>query len=847
MTQRRKFLRAIYEIQNSFGVDFVGVSRTFSFGIKPNDSERARIEEWFDRVNAIKGNLYRVLFDDFKKSPSSYLGARFDYGRFKGKNLIKGVPTQPLQEGLRMEVQGSINSFIKNHKLKFDEAQKNADSICKLIKRNKEIINSNPKAAIFDFDTKLLLSLLAKLRRIDYESVRSTFNKFQAVNELLNRINNLIGDYNYELNRFTMQNKINGIKKLDKLSKLASFPRIKPEYISDPEILLKELEQLARKTVDQNKAIVYIQKAAERARSFMEGGKENLKSSPRRSTSFDCRLSYWLERQEKNVKHKVEMFIQILESKISRLKQHILKKPYDRAARIKYLNLLGLRARLSHGVENEKVNLLRSRYIGEFLRIRSEREVITLPGFSWKGQVPLKNVALGFRGAINGKSPNIESLFVCIATSSKPFRVIKDTKQNNNFFFIKTSGGARKKTARKPKTIEYLPGIFDQEGDGMPLMLRLHFGRSQARRYLTNVKWGLLSSAPRVFLNNARLKRTKRNPGDPWQYFFDITLSADKGIYKSREFFKNILRKVKAVIGIDRGEVNPIAYAVVSAQNGSLLTSGVLGRKEYREKLDEYVKKKKLQQSRGRLVSKSLREKIARLQKTTLETAISEILHLAAAYRAAIAIEDLGSRPFRGSEKSIIPRKTYKKIETLLANSLNFAGLLRITQNKPKYLGNLMLVHPYATSSTCMNCEAVWLSQKNKNKSKAENGLSFYLEEIVAYSKGKNFVNVDFQKRIIAFRELRLSLNDSWVIYDSFRRREVKFTLDDLNKAITQGEMDKAERLLRGALSHRPDRDVFVCHHCGFSGDADLNAAVNIARRGWRRAFFGFLTKSETV
>lgn len=844
----RKFLKVIYEIQKSFGVDFVGVSRTFSFGIKPSGSEREKLEKWFERVNAVKDNLYRTLFEDFKELPAKYLGAKFDYGRFRGKNLIKGIPTQPLQEGLRMEIQGSVRSFITNHSRTFEESQKDAGSICNVVKENDQVINSCSGTATFDFDSKRLLSELEKLQEIDYESVRSSFSKFQAVNELIDRINSLIGDYNYELNQFAAQSKTKDIKKLtplSRLNRLTSFPGIKLEHPPDLETPLKELEQLACKAVDQNKVVAYIRKAAERAKSWVGSNQEDKYDFHRRRTPFDRRLAYWLEKSEKIDKHKVGVFIQALEKKLSRLKQHLLKKPYDGAARTQYLNLLGLRARLSCGVGNDEVNLLRSRYIGGFLRVRSEREVITLPGFSWGERVPLKNVAFGFRGSVKDGNPNIKSLFICIATSSKPFRIVREAEQGGNFFFLKTSGGSRKKTARKPKTVEYLPGHFDLESEGTPLMLALHFGKSHARRYLTNVKWGLFSANPRVFLNNARLKRIKRNPGDEWNYFFDITLSADEKVFGLKQFSQDILRRTKTVIGVDRGEVNPVAYAVISRNNGVVASHGVLGRKEYREKLDEYIKKRELQQSRGRLVSRSLRGKIARLQKTTLETAVSEILHLAAKYRAAIAIEDLGGS-FRGSERSIIPRKTYKKVETLLANSLNFAGLLRIAPRKPKYWGNLILVRPYATSSTCTKCGAMWFSKKPNKKLELAGGTNFYIDEIVADSKRKDFSNVDCMRGNISFGKLRLSLNNSWVSYDPFRRREVKLSLADLGAAITQKNVDEASRLLAGALSHRPRRDVFICHACGFSDEADINAAVNIARRGVD-SIYRLLTKSKSA
>lgn len=849
----RKFLKSIYEIQDRFGVDFAGVSRTFSFGILPTPDEERRLEEWFDQVNAIKENLYRAIFDDFQKASSHYLGKKFDYGTFfKGKAALKGIPTQPLQEGLRMEIQGSIRSFITNHKRTFEEAQKDSEFLGKTIEKNKQAIGDmDSQAASFEYDLVDLIGAFKKLEHADYEKVRATFNGFQSANELVDRINRSIGDYNYALNQYSAQTKIKSVRKLDTLNRLSSFPGIKLEPIKDAETPLAELEKLGQKAPDRKKVIAYIQNLAEKARPWKNDGETKEKGSSRKRVSFDRRLAYWLEKHKETPERKTKIFVDLVEKKLKQLKQHTTEKPYDGAGRTQYINLLGLRARLAQGVKNEDVNFLRSKYAGEFFRVRSEREIITFPGFSWGERNPLKNIAFGFHGSVDKNRSTIKKLFICIATSSKPFRIFKNPPPTSDFFFLKTTGGSKQKAARKPKTIEYLAGSFDQSSEGTPLMLPLHFGKSQARRYVTNTKWGLFSATPRIFLNNARLKRTKQNPGDPWRYFLDITLSADEKVYGLKQFSQAILRRAEAIIGIDRGEANPIAYAVVSRKDGAVIMRGILGKKEYRAKLDEYVKKKELQQSRWRLIAKSLREKIARLQKTTLETAISEILHLAAIHKATIAIEDLGGR-FRGAERSIVPRKTYKKIETLLANSLNFAGLLRIAPREPKYWGNLIFVRPYATSSTCAKCGTMWLKKKPDEKAAAKrkmlakkNERVFSLDEIITESRAKNFGNIDIQDGKITCSRSHLSLNSAWITYNPFRRREEKWTLADLKKAISEKNLDKAEHLLAGALRHRPNRDTFVCHACGFTDDADMNAAVNIARRGVE-GISRILTKGKT-
>jgi CRISPR-associated protein Cpf1 len=157
------------------------------------------------------------------------------------------------------------------------------------------------------------------------------------------------------------------------------------------------------------------------------------------------------------------------------------------------------------------------------------------------------------------------------------------------------------------------------------------------------------------------------------------------------------------VIGIDRGEAKPIAYTVFGLRNKEALENGFLAG-DYIEKLKNYDALRRDYQSRGRTVPKYLKSKITRLQKTLLETAASEILALIAKYKGVVILENLNDK-FHGSEKSLIPKKTYKKVEKLLTDSLQLAGLLR-TDNKGSYWGAPKTVFPAGTSQTCLVCNS---------------------------------------------------------------------------------------------------------------------------------------------
>jgi hypothetical protein len=174
---------------------------------------------------------------------------------------------------------------------------------------------------------------------------------------------------------------------------------------------------------------------------------------------------------------------------------------------------------LAHPQLTTEINTLVSEAKGHFIKGKAQTEIITIPGFSWdKGTTgkPLKLTALAFRD---------KQLHICIASSSAAF---SPRVEKSDLRFVKTTGGQKKRN-NAPKTIEFVDGIFNTSAaNDVPLFLPLHFGKSYARRYLFNKQWGLFSETPKIFLNNARIKRQKVNPGDPWSYYFDVSMSAER-------------------------------------------------------------------------------------------------------------------------------------------------------------------------------------------------------------------------------------------------------------------------------------------------------------------------------
>jgi hypothetical protein len=651
---KRKYLKTIYEIQKSFGSQFGTISRNFSFGIKPTDQQRVKLETWFTQVNEAKKQLYREIYDDFQQKPFAYLGSTFNYGTFfKGnvsfnrikvnKNLIKW---EPVIEGFSMEISGSIRSFITNHRRIFDENIAEIEGIKRRIADNTEKLTSTVIVADDEIN-EIIKNVEAKT----YEEITVSAQSLEDYESLLFSLNEVISEYNYEANQVNSAHK-SGLSMLDTLSRLPVFPGITEKQAYELADILAKLKEVSRTPIESAAIISFLQKVQKRL---------ELKRKSRKKR-FEDRLTAFLYKKYGNTlendKKAISDFTRFLDNHILKLETHVKQKLYDGASQNKYFEMIAFRARLAQPETAVEINTVLSQIKGYFLQGKTQREIITIPGFSWDKNIrgkPLKLTALGF----------IEKqLYLCMASSYKAFSI---DNENSTLRFVKTTGGQKKKNSQ-PKTIEYVRGSFQEEVENdTPLLLPLHFGKSYARRYLFNKQWGLFSKTPQIFLNNARVKREKVNPGDPWKHYLDVSMSGEK-VFGYKDFAHDILTKAECVIGIDRGEVIPIAFTVLRLRDKKVLEKGFLAT-SYIEKLKSYDSIKREYQSRGRSIPKYLKSKVTRLQKTLLETAASEILYLVAKYKAVVILENLNDR-FSGVEKSLIPKKTYKKIEKLLTDSL---------------------------------------------------------------------------------------------------------------------------------------------------------------------------------
>ncbi|MDQ3840269.1 MAG: hypothetical protein M3297_13495 [Thermoproteota archaeon] len=800
---KRKYLKTIYEIQKAFGSSFGNIGRNFSFGIKPTEKERIKLETWFTQVNEAKRQLYKEIHEDYKLRPFAYLGTSFNYGTFfKGKATFDRIKTKrnlitsyPVIEGLSMEISGCIRSFITNHKRIYEENTSEITRTKRKAAENKEKMES------IVLDTEgTLLECIGKLEEQYYENIITSYTSLKEYEKLLFSFNEIVAEYNYEANQLNTAKKLS-LSMLDKLSRLPAFPGVKENQHYELKDILERLEENSYKNLGNNAAISFLQKARKRIDRKSQGKKKR----------FEDRLTAFLYKKYNsdlsNQKGVVKDFTDALNTQVAKLKKHFDQKLYDGASRNKYFELIAFKAKLVQPEISAEINTLLSTVKSYFLQGKTQREIITIPGFSWDKDIkgkPLKHTALAFKG---------KQLYICIASSSKAF-IIDDEK--GNLIFVKTSGGQKKKNS-VAKTIEYVKGSFNEEVENdVPLLLSLHFGKSYARRYLFNKQWGLFSKNPKIFLNNARIKREKINPGDPWKYYLDVSISAEK-VFGFKDFANDILTKAQCVIGIDRGEAKPIAYTVLGLRNKEVLEKGFLAT-AYIEKLKNYDTIRRDYQSKGRIVPKYLKSKISRLQETLLETAASEVLSLIAKYRGIVILENLNDR-FHGAEKSLIPKKTYKKVEKLLTDSLQLAGLLR-TDNNGGYWGALKTVFPGGTSQTCLKCEQVW----NKD----------FKGEIVKYSKSKDYKNINYTSKVLNFNTKKIYLNDKYSVYSREKKHSEVKNLTDLQAVIREKDEAGIIKYLKRAIGPRIAQDTFICGLCGFKENADIVGATNIAKRGVR-------------
>jgi len=383
-----------------------------------------------------------------------------------------------------------------------------------------------------------------------------------------------------------------------------------------------------------------------------------------------------------------------------------------------------------------------------------------------------------------------------------------------------TMGGSRKRAQAAEKRL--VRERLWIRRDRKPLQLPLQFGTRQGREYLWNFDHGLKKSPDPWMLTNGRLLRIYP-PNKPQfsDYFLTLTLQKDTPPLA--------LSAGEMLIGVDRGEVNPASFAVVDAK-GKLLKRGNVGEK-YTAKIRQFAEmKSELQRTAGGYTRK-LRAKERNIASALGGLVIRELLDLLVRHPGDLVFERLTSGiTTRGGRGTLMGNMHYERILSGVEGKLAEAGCYKVPRAikyRSKNTPFLRFVSPAYTSATCSACGEV-LSSGWYRKAAAT---------ISRESSGSWSVTLPSGKTV--------QLPSSYTSYMRGRGEKTWNTaerLEELFKGRKWSDLPPSTRktvegLVARLIHHRPKRGEFVCPSCGHKDDADLQAALNIARKSiWVRS-----------
>jgi len=386
---------------------------------------------------------------------------------------------------------------------------------------------------------------------------------------------------------------------------------------------------------------------------------------------------------------------------------------------------------------------------------------------------------------------------------------------STSFTGFGTKGGSRKKAQAAKKEL-IRQSLWIRRGRA-PLQLPLQFGTRQGREYLWNFDHGLKKSSDPWLLTNGRLLRVyPPNRPKMAQYYLTITVQKDTPPIA--------LSSGEMLIGVDRGEQNPASYAVTDSK-GKFLSSGNVG-ESYSAKIRKFAEEKsQLQRSAGGY-TRRLRAKERNTASALGGLVIRELLDLLVRNPGALVFERLSTGIVtRGGRGTLMGNMHYERILGGIETKLAEAGChKRVT--KTKYRGNITsntfirFVNPAYTSATCSSCGEVFSSawyNKVTTTIQKHNG-----RWQVTLGTGKHLQLPDTYKTYMRGRGEKT--------YNTAERLEELFKGRSLQDLPPTSRKD-VDSLVKKLIHHRLKRGEFVCLCCGHKDDADLQAALNIARK----------------
>lgn len=390
--------------------------------------------------------------------------------------------------------------------------------------------------------------------------------------------------------------------------------------------------------------------------------------------------------------------------------------------------------------------------------------------------------------------------------------LFRENPSGNREWFLAFDGVSGERSPKTEKKSEPQFYGFDDKGATIPvifdaaqknaILIPIAFSTHQAQEFLWNADRSFLDG--RMKINNARIVVEENENGK----IYRIALAMQK-LLKTEAAKK---WEPKNWLGVDRGEVIPAAAVLVSEDGAEILEVTKLGHLAA-EKQKSLGTEKSETQKRGKMVSGHRAKNIS---DGMLGEISREILRLATDGNAKIIFENL-SRGFGMSRKrSLMSLQQYTKIADRLKEKIGYEGM-----DDRGWIFETIKDH---TSQTCSKCgfvharEFIWNGAHRFADFESEQELS----DEITLGNGKIFV-VPAKKEKSFFKDGHLQTE---------KISPKKWFADTLEKHKIGTKIREKElyKFFSWLLGCRPAQDFFKCASCRFEANADLQAALNIAR-----------------
>ena len=436
-----------------------------------------------------------------------------------------------------------------------------------------------------------------------------------------------------------------------------------------------------------------------------------------------------------------------------------------------------------------------------------ESVAIQITGFSISEEgTPNYNGLLACKS--NGRHQDVWAFFYC-HKEGQTFQLADESvklrgKKLTEWLGFASRGGSRKKAEASAKQL--VRGRVWVSECNAPTLLPLCMGYRQGREYLWNFDRDLRTKDGWVLGNGRLLRITPPDCHRLAEFYLTITLE--------RQAPPLVAFTPEKLIGIDRGEAVPAAYAIID-RKGRLLESGRIaeGYREQQRKFNEA--KRDLQRTKGGY-TRWLRSKERNRARALGGEVTRALLDLCANHRAPLVLENLGSGPAtRGGKGTIMSQMQYERVLTAIEQKLAETGLYALpsaAKFRKRDNGFIKLVGPAYTSSICSACGHLHDSEFYESVAwhvALPTGKSRGLPEAYTYSvRGKGEQTKPTDERIAEL------LNGKPLAEASQTNRRTLVSL-----------------LKSRWLPFRPNQAEFQCVICGHKMNADEQAALNVARK----------------